>query len=173
MPQLKSRKFDHLWLFPCVLIFVLLDSCSVNEAVYPFLNTELSIEQRVDDLVSRMTLEEKIGQMTLFTTDWGSTGPTIREGFEEDIRKGRCGALFNSHTVAFTRRLQEIAVKERSPGLCFPGSTAYDQICFGGKSDPGTWRGAWCAASYAHGYRACDPRCFSKGNHLSRSVEKI
>jgi len=30
---------------------------------FPFLNPELSIEQRVDDLVSRMTLDEKIGQM--------------------------------------------------------------------------------------------------------------
>jgi beta-glucosidase len=63
MPQFKSRKFDQLWLPSCVLIFVLLDSCSVDEKTYPFLNTELSIEQRVDDLVSRMTLEEKISQM--------------------------------------------------------------------------------------------------------------
>jgi beta-glucosidase len=30
---------------------------------YPFNNTSLSFEQRVNDLVSRMTLEEKIGQM--------------------------------------------------------------------------------------------------------------
>ncbi|HRG07379.1 MAG TPA: glycoside hydrolase family 3 C-terminal domain-containing protein [Cyclobacteriaceae bacterium] len=33
------------------------------EVAFPFLNTELPIDQRVDDLVSRMTLEEKIGQM--------------------------------------------------------------------------------------------------------------
>ena len=30
---------------------------------YPFQNPTLSIEERVDDLVSRMTLEEKVGQM--------------------------------------------------------------------------------------------------------------
>lgn len=67
---------------------------------------------KVETLLSQMTLEEKIGQMTLYTTDWGSTGPTIREGYRTDIRSGACGALFNSHTTAFTRELQRIAVEE-------------------------------------------------------------
>ncbi len=67
---------------------------------------------QVDSVLALMTLDEKIGQLTLFTTDWGSTGPTIREGYQDDIRSGRCGALFNSHTAAFTRKLQEIAMKE-------------------------------------------------------------
>ena len=31
--------------------------------ILPFQNTELSTEQRVNDLVGRMTLDEKIGQM--------------------------------------------------------------------------------------------------------------
>ncbi|HJW29660.1 MAG TPA: glycoside hydrolase family 3 N-terminal domain-containing protein, partial [Saprospiraceae bacterium] len=81
---------------------------------------------KVDSVMALMTLEEKIGQMTLYTTDWGSTGPTIREGYEDDIRKGRCGALFNSHTAAFTRHLQEIAVKESR--LHIPLIFGYDVI---------------------------------------------
>ncbi len=81
---------------------------------------------QVDSVLALMTLQEKIGQMTLFTTDWGSTGPTIREGYEDDIRKGNCGALFNSHTVAFTRHLQEIAVKESRLGI--PLIFGYDVI---------------------------------------------
>lgn len=81
---------------------------------------------KVDSVLALMTLEEKIGQMTLFTTDWGSTGPTIREGYEDDIRQGRCGATFNSHTVAFTRRLQEIAVNETRLGI--PLIFGYDVI---------------------------------------------
>ncbi len=84
------------------------------------------IEKRVDSLLALMTLEEKIGQMTLYTTDWGSTGPTIREGYTEDIRKGRCGALFNSHTVQFTRELQRIAVEETR--LKIPLMFGYDVI---------------------------------------------
>lgn len=74
-------------------------------------------ESQIDSLLGLMTIDEKIGQMTLFTTDWGSTGPTIREGYEDDIREGRCGALFNSHTSAFTRHLQEIAVEQSRLGI--------------------------------------------------------
>jgi beta-glucosidase len=70
------------------------------------------IDAKVNALLAKMTLEEKIGQLTLYTTDWGSTGPTIREGYRNDIRSGACGNLFNSHTTAFVRDLQRIAVEE-------------------------------------------------------------
>ncbi len=69
-------------------------------------------EKKVNDLLAKMTLDEKIGQLTLYTTDWGSTGPTIREGYKNDIRSGACGNLFNSHTTAFVRELQRVAVEE-------------------------------------------------------------
>jgi beta-glucosidase len=70
------------------------------------------INTRVEALLSKMTLEEKIGQLTLYTTDWGSTGPTIREGYKNDIRSGACGNLFNSHSTTFVRDLQKVAVEE-------------------------------------------------------------
>ncbi|MBL7805231.1 MAG: beta-glucosidase BglX [Saprospiraceae bacterium] len=85
-----------------------------------------TFDPRVEKLLAQMTLEEKIGQMTLYTTDWGSTGPTIREGYKNDIRKGNCGALFNSHTTAFTRELQRIAVEETR--LHIPLIFGYDVI---------------------------------------------
>ena len=83
-------------------------------------------DPRVEKLLAQMTLEEKIGQMTLYTTDWESTGPTIRDGYKNDIRSGSCGALFNSHTVAFTRELQRIAVEETR--LHIPLLFGYDVI---------------------------------------------
>ena len=70
------------------------------------------IDAKVNALLAKMTVDEKIGQLTLYTTDWGSTGPTIREGYKNDIRSGACGNLFNSHTVGFVRELQRIAVEE-------------------------------------------------------------
>ena len=69
-------------------------------------------EAKITALMAQMTLEEKIGQMTLYTTDWGSTGPTIRPGYADDIRSGNCGSLFNAQTATFTRELQRIAVEE-------------------------------------------------------------
>lgn len=83
-------------------------------------------DPRVEKLLAQMTLEEKIGQMSLFTTDWESTGPTIREGYKTDIRNGACGALFNSHTTKFTRELQRIAVEETR--LKIPLLFGYDVI---------------------------------------------
>lgn len=84
------------------------------------------LDPQIEQLIGQMTLDEKLGQMTLFTTDWESTGPSIRGGYENDIRTGRCGALFNSHTVAFTTRLQKIAVEESR--LKIPLLFGYDVI---------------------------------------------
>src|SRR5690349_4565126 len=64
--------------------------------------------QRVDSLLSLMTLDEKIGQLTLFTSDYDVTGPSIREGYKDDIKAGRVGAIFNAFGATYTRKLQEI-----------------------------------------------------------------
>ena len=55
-----------------------------------------NIAGRVDSVLALMTLEEKIGQLTLFTSDIDVTGPTIRENYREDIKAGRVGAIFNA-----------------------------------------------------------------------------
>src|SRR6185295_1926109 len=45
-------------------ILFMIASCKSKEKYkFPFLNPGLSIEERVNDLVGRMTLDEKIGQM--------------------------------------------------------------------------------------------------------------
>ena len=72
---------------------------------------------KVDSLMNVMTLDEKIGQLVLFTSDWSVTGPSMREGYLEDIRAGRCGNLLNAHTAAFTREVQRIAVEETRLGI--------------------------------------------------------
>jgi len=84
------------------------------------------IERKVDSLLALMTMEEKVGQMTLFTSDWDVTGPTLRAGYKDDIKKGRVGAIFNAHTAAFTRDLQRIAVEETRLGI--PLLFGYDVI---------------------------------------------
>jgi beta-glucosidase len=46
-----------------LMLMVVSNPKAQNKYKFPFLNPELSINQRVDDLVGRMTLQEKIGQM--------------------------------------------------------------------------------------------------------------
>jgi len=50
--------------------------------------------------------------MVLYTSDWDVTGPSIKGDYMNDIRKGRCGNIFNAYTVDYTRKLQKIAVEE-------------------------------------------------------------
>jgi beta-glucosidase len=45
-------------------IFLSTNSFAQTQTQYPFQNTSLSFEQRVNDLVSRLTLEEKVAQMS-------------------------------------------------------------------------------------------------------------
>lgn len=80
----------------------------------------------IADLMAKMTLEEKIGQMTLLTSDLESTGPTLREGYREDVRAGKVGALFNAYTVEYTTELQRMAVNETR--LKIPLLFGYDVI---------------------------------------------
>ncbi|MBN1131586.1 MAG: glycoside hydrolase family 3 C-terminal domain-containing protein [Bacteroidales bacterium] len=83
-------------------------------------------EKFIDSLLSEMTLEEKIGQLTLFTSGWDITGPVLNENYRQDILSGRCGNLFNAHTVAYNRELQRMAVEETRLGI--PLLFGYDVI---------------------------------------------
>lgn len=85
-----------------------------------------AIESKIDALLQQMTLEEKIGQMTLYTSDWDVTGPTIRSGYRKDIEAGKVGAIFNAYSVDYVRDLQSIAVEKTR--LKIPLMFGYDVI---------------------------------------------
>lgn len=100
---------------------LLIFSCKKNSL------SELNpIDHRVDSVLSLMTLEEKVGQLTLFTSDYDVTGPSIRENYKDDIKAGRVGAIFNAFGADYTRKLQEIAVNETRLGI--PLLFGYDVI---------------------------------------------
>ncbi|MEE9346990.1 MAG: beta-glucosidase BglX, partial [Robiginitomaculum sp.] len=71
----------------------------------------------VDDLIAQMTLEEKIGQMTLFTANWAVTGAVSQENYQAHLKAGRVGAIFSIYTSERTRELQRIAVEETRLGI--------------------------------------------------------
>ena len=55
------------YFFSFALLFTTMNIFSQNK--FPFQNPKLPIEQRVKDLLIKMTLEEKVGQMTQITID--------------------------------------------------------------------------------------------------------
>ncbi len=75
-------------------------------------NDDAGLMNRVDSVLKLMTLEEKVGQMNLLTSDWVVTGPTLRSDYLELIKAGKAGNIFNAHTAAYTRSLQKIAMEE-------------------------------------------------------------
>ena len=71
-----------------------------------------AIEKRVDALLAKMTLEEKIGQLVQYSAG-AATGPTSGRTDDKDmIRKGQVGSLFNVTGARATNELQHIAVDE-------------------------------------------------------------
>ena len=50
-----------------MITLLLTASCSEKQQDYPFRNPDLPLEERIDDLLSRLTPEEKIGQMVNVT----------------------------------------------------------------------------------------------------------
>ncbi|RYD63758.1 MAG: glycosyl hydrolase, partial [Sphingomonadales bacterium] len=85
-----------------------------------------AMDRFIADLMARMTLEEKIGQLTLLTSDWESTGPTMRDTYKQDIVSGRVGNIFNAYTAKYTTELQRLAVEQTR--LKIPLLFGYDVI---------------------------------------------
>ncbi|WP_309397924.1 glycoside hydrolase family 3 N-terminal domain-containing protein [Cerasicoccus maritimus] len=92
--------------------------------ILPYLNPSLPTQQRIDDLVERMTLDEKIGQLNqIFAT------PESEERDKEMIRQGQVGSrilAFSAHAGndeteadAYTPlwEFQRIAVEESRLGI--------------------------------------------------------
>jgi beta-glucosidase len=69
-------------------------------------------EHFVDSLLSRMTLDEKVGQLTMTPADWNQTGPRAPSGGEQQVRDGKIGSFLNFWGAAPTREMQRIAVEQ-------------------------------------------------------------
>src|SRR3954452_3446929 len=68
----------------------------------------LDIEKRIDALLARMSVEEKLGQMS----QAAMTGLSAQ--LKEEIRRGRWGSLFNGGTPAEKAEIQRIARESRT-----------------------------------------------------------
>ena len=110
---------------------IALCSITVNsfaQTKFPYQNPALTIEKRVADLLGRMTVEEKAGQLNQLNGG-AFTGPAVNNvGQNEKIKmvqSGAVGSLLNVVGVADTRAIQTEAVKSR---LHIPLIFGYDVI---------------------------------------------
>ena len=95
-----------------VLLLCGLIACQMLQAQ----NTEM--RQYVDNLLSKMTLEEKLGQLNLVpASDEIVTGGTVDTQVGQRIASGQLGGIFNLKGVDKIRALQDIAVKKSRLGI--------------------------------------------------------
>src|SRR6476659_9872404 len=65
----------------------------------------------INNLMSKMTIDEKIGQLNLVTPGGAVTGSVVSQDVDDKIRKGLVGGLFGITGPSTVRQAQEIAVK--------------------------------------------------------------
>lgn len=122
MKHLKPliTRLAALLLFTCLYSFAQAQSPAKDAA----------IDAKVNALLKRMTLEEKVGQMNQYNGFWEVTGPVPKDGDAkkkyDHLRKGMVGAVLNVKGAENVRKLQEIAVKETRLGI--PLLFGYDVI---------------------------------------------
>jgi beta-glucosidase len=58
-----------------IISVILLSSCAISGKS----NKEAILDQKADSVLRLMTLDEKIGQMVLYSSDWDVTGPSLKK----------------------------------------------------------------------------------------------
>ncbi len=79
------------------------------------------IEAKVEALLAKMTLEEKVGQMNQYTGFFDPTGPAPKDGNNkykyDHIKSGKVGSVLNVRGAKQVRELQKIAVEGSRLGI--------------------------------------------------------
>ena len=87
-------------------------------------------EKKIDDLLARMTIEEKAGQLNQYSSSFDLTGPAPSAGGQkavyEQIRTGLVGSMLNVIGAEATRKAQQLAVENSR--LRIPLIFGYDVI---------------------------------------------
>lgn len=87
--------------------------CCTHPASAQETATKTRMDAFVSQLMKKMTVDEKIGQLNLPTGGgFSPTGPVASTAVEEKIRKGEVGGVFSIYTPSAIRKEQEIAVND-------------------------------------------------------------
>ena len=80
-----------------------------------------TIDRKVNDLLAKMTLEEKIGQMNQYNGFWNFTGPSPKGGDAaykyQNLASGKVGSMLNVRGVKQVKEVQKIAVEQSRLGI--------------------------------------------------------
>ncbi|HEY2013642.1 MAG TPA: glycoside hydrolase family 3 N-terminal domain-containing protein, partial [Bryobacteraceae bacterium] len=100
----------HCSLWPAVISPALI---ALLPAAVLLAQSQSNVESRIDALLARMTLDEKIGQMSQST----AMATPISEQIKGEIRAGRWGSFLNAGLPPDRAEAQRIALKESRLGI--------------------------------------------------------
>jgi beta-glucosidase len=66
----------------------------------------------INDLMNKMTIDEKIGQLNLTTAGGFVTGSTVNKKMQQKLQSGQIGGMLNGFSLESMRAYQDIAVKQ-------------------------------------------------------------
>ena len=95
-------------------LFVLLTLCVVSTNVVA---QNKPMKEFVDELLSKMTLKEKLGQLNLLPAGNITTGAAQNNPIVQQIKDGELGGVFNIKGLNDIRTLQEMAIKKSRLGI--------------------------------------------------------
>lgn len=95
-------------------LFVLLALCVASMNVVA---QNKPMKEFVDELLSKMTLKEKLGQMNLLPAGNITTGAVQNNPIVQQIKDGELGGVFNIKGLNEIRTLQEMAIKKSRLGI--------------------------------------------------------
>ena len=107
--------------FLVAISLLLATQAASAQSPLPYRDATLPIEQRVDDLLSRMTVEEKAGQLNQLSGGV-LTGPQAandpgQAGKMQLLRAGQIGSFLNVVGAEETGRVQKVAIEETRLGI--------------------------------------------------------
>lgn len=122
--QTRCSRFNRLQICICMLgmTMALQSVAVVVHAEPPRAGGDRRDNNRIERLIKQMTLEEKLGQLTL---QWGGeaadTNPNIREKSREavraEIKNGSTGAFIGAHGAEYVNWMQRVAKEESRLGI--------------------------------------------------------
>ena len=99
------------------LFMVILLSLTMSIAAKTKEKQLLPMDEFVNTLMAKMTVQEKIGQLNLLPSGDIQTGISENSSISESIRQGRLGAILNLKGVDNIMKVQKMAVEESRLGI--------------------------------------------------------
>ncbi|MGX1024704.1 beta-glucosidase BglX [Psychroflexus sp. MBR-150] len=100
-----------------VIVATMMSSCETKDSKILSDKTNSIYSEKVDSIISLMTLDEKIGQLNLPATGPITTGSSKSTDVVEKIKEGKIGGLFNLKDPKNIYEVQKIAVEKSRLGI--------------------------------------------------------